>query len=113
MQAIFPVNRGRLVAETGTVEGRIEEITGGIPGEHTPGAVRAMRARRQPHYHGAGLYISKPRHRLAPIIPIAKGSPFLARHLFAPCHQARAFTAGEHFLLVCFPIHKLPLTLNE
>lgn len=67
---------------------------------HDPaGAIAAVRRRSQTADEQSRSRIAEARHGSAPIRFVSKSGAFLTRHLFAPLHQTRTSTAGDHLRL--------------
>ena len=88
--------RRRDVGEAGAVQRRHQEVAraaGAVAGEHAPGAVGAVRGRRERDQQHARARIAEPGHRLAPVDLVAKRLPLrpgdLARSRSAAAGSAR------------------------
>lgn len=88
------MSRDGLVREAGAVQCGIQKIAGGIAGEDTPGAIRAVRPRRKSDDDDARVRIAKTRDRSTPVRPLAVRAALLARDAFAVADEARAAVAG-------------------
>ena len=94
-QPVSAVMRFGLACESGAEERRVEELAGGVAGEHAPGAVGAVRAGGESHSHHARLRVAKARDGFAPVFPVAIGATLEASNLFPPGNQARTAAALE------------------
>ena len=92
-----------LVGETGAVQGAVEEVAGGIPGEHAPGAVGAVRAGRQADDQDARRVVAKTGDGPAPVFLVAVGALALPRDALAVGRQARAQPAGDDLFMEGLP----------
>ena len=67
----------------------VEPVAAAVAGEHPPGAIGAVRGRRQPDDERcAGQSSPKPGDRPTPVLLVGEGAPLLDRHLLAPRDQA-------------------------
>ncbi len=83
-------------------ESWIEKISRTVPREHPPGAVGSVRARCQTQNQNPGVWVTKSRHWLTPVILITVSLALDTRDFFPPRHQSRAFPANYQFLLNLF-----------
>jgi hypothetical protein len=95
LEAIVAPNGSGLIRKARSIERRVEKIPRTVSRENTPRAIPAMCSRRKSQNQQLCAWVAKPRHRLAPVRPIAKGAPFLSRHFFAVLDQARALPASH------------------
>jgi len=92
-EAIAQAGTLRLAGKASAMQGRVQKIAGGIAGEHAPGAVGTMGARGQANNEQAGLRVTKTGDGTPPVIPIAVGFAFEARHFLTPFCETRAKAA--------------------
>src|SRR5437016_1102376 len=76
---------------------REQKIPRPIAREHPPGPIRPMRRRRQPDDPDPCKRIPKPRHGLAPILPLRKRPPLLFGDPEAVGAQTIAAIAANYF----------------
>lgn len=93
------VRRSWLIREPGAEQRLIQKISRTIAGEHTPGAIAAMRRGSKTQNQELRARISEAGNRFAPIIPFAKRAPLRLRDLFPVAHQARTLAAVNYFLI--------------
>lgn len=98
-EAVVALHRCRLAGEAGAIQRAIEKIARTIAGEHASGAIRAVRGGREAEDKKLGARIPETGNRLAPVIPVEEGAALGASDAFAIAHQARAFPAGDNFLV--------------
>src|SRR5690242_10524475 len=95
----------------------VQEIAGTIPGKHSTGSIRTVRARRQTKQEQFSMRIAESWDALAPIGPVAVGPPLFARHLFPVCHQTRTLAAGDnffrHYAQRRFVVHALAFKISR
>ena len=71
-----------------------QPVARAVAGEHAPGAVGAVRRRRQAEHVDARLGVAEAGRRAAPVLLVGERGALLARHLLAPLDQPRAGAAG-------------------
>src|SRR5512143_2060652 len=86
----------RLVGESRAIQRRIEKVARSIAGKHSPGAIAAMRGRRQSHNQHPRPGIAEARHRLAPVGLLTKSTAFFLRYGRAILSQARTLLTRHH-----------------
>jgi len=101
--------RLRLAGKTGPVHSRVQRIAGAVAGEHSPGAIGTVRARRQSHHPQAGVPVAEAGDGFAPVRPVAVGASLFTGYLLTPGHQSRAGAAGDEHLIQRFPRILFPL----
>lgn len=89
----------RLVGEACAMECAIEKIARTIAGEHASGAIRPVSGGREAEDKQLGTRIAEAGNRLAPVIPAEERATFGASDAFTVANQARAFAAGDDFLV--------------
>ena len=80
---------------------RHQEIAGAadaVAGEDAPGAIRAVRRRRQPDQQQPRPRIAEARHRPAPVDVVAIRAPLLDRNLRAVLTQSWTALAGDDLI---------------
>src|SRR5262249_33648143 len=86
-----------LARESGPVEGGVEEVPRAVPCKDAPGAVRAVRPRREANDREARLGIAEAWHGLSPVRLFSVGTALRPRDLLTPGNEARAGAAGDDF----------------
>jgi probable phosphomutase (TIGR03848 family) len=81
------------------MQASIEPVAGPIAGEHSASTVCSMRRRGEADHEQVGVRVTKPRHRLRPIVLLAVGGTLLAANLLAPFDQTRTRTTRDDVLL--------------
>ena len=94
-QPVVDGGRRRLRRQAGAMQRRHEHVAGAVAGEHPPGAVGAVRRRRQPDDHDRRIDRAEPGHRPPPVDLGGERRPAGRRHLLPPGDQARARPAGD------------------
>jgi hypothetical protein len=72
-----------------------QPVARAIAREHAPGAVAAVRRRREAEHVHACARVAEAGHGPAPVVLVAEGGPLLARDPLAPLDQARAAPAPD------------------
>jgi len=101
-----------LRGEAGCKEHLVKKIARTVAGEHAAGSIGAVRSRREANEKKLGFGIAEAWHWFRPIIPIAVSTALHASHFRAILHQARAFFAGDDFVLQDFESVQ-PLRLDD
>ena len=95
LQSVIPADRVGLVGEPEAVQGLVQPVTAGVPREHPPGPVASVCGGGEPHDQKTGSMIPEPRHRSAPVGPVAELPLLLLRDQAAPGAEPRASLAGD------------------
>ena len=93
-QAVVAGHAGRLVGEAGPVQRGEQDVAGAVPGEDAPGAVAAVRGRRQPEDPDCRAGRSETRYRPAPVLLVAERCAPGRGDLLPPGDEARAGEAA-------------------
>jgi len=88
-----------LIGEASFVKGGEEKITGAVAGEDAAGAIPTVGGGGEPENQELRVRITEAGDRFAPVDPIAKGAAFFLGDFFAVDDEARAFAAGDDFLI--------------
>lgn len=99
---LHPIAAGsafRLGGKPSPIERWIKKVARAVAGKHPACSVGAVRSGRQAKNEKACLGITKPRHRFAPIVPVAKRPPFGSRDFFPPGDQPLASAASNKLFL--------------
>jgi hypothetical protein len=115
-QPIAATHRDRAVRESRRVQGAIEEIPRLVTGEDPPGAVPAVRGRRETDEQDPRLRVSKGRQGAAPVSLAPEASGRVSGGLLAPGDQPWTAAARNDLALDCakavaHPREYLPLSL--
>jgi hypothetical protein len=66
-EAIVCTAAGRLIRKSCGVQDPVKDVTGAIPGKHTPGTIRAMGSGRKAKNEESGIRVAERRYRLTPV----------------------------------------------
>lgn len=80
----------RLRGKACLVESAVKEVARGVAGEHAPGAVCSMSAGGEPNDEKARGWVTKGRHRFAPVRPVEIGAAFVLGNAGTVLAKARA-----------------------
>src|SRR5207248_2191989 len=98
-EPVAAVGRGRLVRETGAVEGAKEPVAAAVARKDAPCPVAAVRGRGEPEYEQSRRRISEARDGPAPVGFVCEPPDLLARDLLAPGDEPGAERARNDALL--------------
>jgi len=97
-QAVVARGARGLAGEAGAMERGEEEVARAIPGEDTPGAVRAVRGGRETENRDPRPRVAEPGDRSPPVPLAGIRGALLARNLLPPGDQPRAAPAALDLL---------------
>ena len=101
-EAILARHADWVRGEADLVEHSVKDVARPVAGEHTPGPVGTVCARRESKNQDAGGRIPKRRHGAAPISLIAIGASLELRDFYRMAAQTRAAPAGYDLLVKDF-----------
>ena len=101
LHTVVAAARAGLRGESRLIEHGIEEVARAVAGEGPSGAVRPMRARREPQDQDACRGIAEAGHRPSPVGLVAIGAPTLLGNVGAIGAQARAALADDDAFVEC------------
>lgn len=84
-----------LIGESGPEESTVQPVAAPIPGEDSPGPIRAVSRGREADDEPLGVGIAEVRHGFAPVGLLLVGLTLLGRHTLAPRDQTRAQAAVD------------------
>ena len=113
LEAIALLGRGWLVREPDAIQRVKQEVARAISRKHAPGAIAAMRRRRESEDKQFRARVAESWHRLAPVFAIPKRQPLLARYPLAVLGQPGTLpAANDLFVQLPKPVHALSLAEN-
>jgi hypothetical protein len=112
-EPVFAIRGSRLIGKPSAKQRLVQKICGAISGEHSSGAIAAMRRGRESQNQKLGPRIAKSRNRLAPIIPCQERTALVLRNLFAIPYEARARAAADNFLIQFFQFAHAAVSLKS
>jgi hypothetical protein len=108
-EAVVARNRVGLGGKAGLVQHPVEEVPGGVPGEHAAGAVGAVGPWGQSDEQHPGVWVPERGNREAPIWVVLKSTALLVSYETAMVDQSGTLLAADHLLLECGQRVHLPL----
>jgi len=101
---VIPVRGRRLIRKPRAKKRLVKKISRPVPSEYAPRPIPAMRRRRKPQDQQPRTRIAEARHRLAPILALAKRPPFFPRDFLAIAHQPRTLPTAHNLLVQLFKL---------
>jgi len=99
LKAIASMPRNRLVRESCAVKRAVEPIAAAVSCKNAPGAIAAVRRRREANYKQPRLRVAKARHGTTPVLLVSETTDFFTGHALSPFDKSRtAKTINDLFL---------------